>query len=112
MAVVCALQPIPNQGAHTREAFKDIPTVAESGYPGFVINPWFGLFAPKGTPAAVIRQINADIKQILQDKDTLEKFAGLGAEPFESTPQEFAAMLSKDIKTWAVVVKRSGATAE
>ena len=99
-------------GAKRAQAFKDIPTVAESGYPGFVISPWFGLFAPKGTPTAVIRQINADVKQILQDKDTLEKFAALGAEPFESTPQEFAAMLSKDIKTWAAVVKSSGATAE
>jgi tripartite-type tricarboxylate transporter receptor subunit TctC len=99
-------------GARRAQAFKDIPTVAESGYPGFVINPWFGLFAPKGTPPAVVRQINADIKQILQDPSTLEKFAVLGAEPFDSTPQEFAAMLSKDIQTWATVVKSSGATAE
>ena len=99
-------------GSKRAAAFKDIPTIAESGYPGFVINPWFGLFAPKGTPAAVVRQINLDIKKILEDKETQDKFAALGAEPFESTPQEFAAMLKSDIQKWAAVVKSSGATAD
>ncbi len=99
-------------GSKRAQAFKDIPTIAESGYPGFVINPWFGLFAPKGTPPAVIQQINADIKRVLSDKDVMEKFATLGAEPYETTPQEFAAILSADIKKWAVVVKTSGATAD
>ncbi len=99
-------------GSKRAQAFKDIPTVAESGYPGFVINPWFGLFAPKGTPPAVVRQINADINKILNEKDTVDKFATLGAEVFETTPQEFAAMLHADIQKWAVVVKSSGATAD
>lgn len=99
-------------GSKRAQAFKDIPTIAESGYPGFVINPWFGLFAPKGTPPAVIRQINADIRKVLEDKDTVDKFAVLGAEPYETTPQEFAAILHADIQKWAVVVKSSGATAE
>lgn len=99
-------------GSKRAQAFKDIPTIAESGYPGFVINPWFGLFAPKGTPPAVIRQINADIRKVLEDKDTMDKFAALGAEPYETTPQEFAAILHADIQKWAVVVKSSGATAE
>ena len=99
-------------GSKRAAAFKDIPTVAESGFPGFVINPWFGLFASKGTPAAVAKQINGDVKKVMEDKDVLDKFAALGAEPFESTPQEFQAMLHADIKTWAAVVKSSGATAD
>jgi tripartite-type tricarboxylate transporter receptor subunit TctC len=99
-------------GSKRAAAFKDIPTIAESGYPGFVINPWFGLFAPKGTPAAVVQQINADIKKILEDKATLEKFAALGAEPYDTKPEEFAAILHADIKKWAEVVKSSGATAD
>jgi tripartite-type tricarboxylate transporter receptor subunit TctC len=99
-------------GSKRAAAFKDIPTVAESGFPGFVINPWFGLFASKGTPAAVAKQINGDVKKVMEDKDLLDKFAALGAEPFESTPQEFQAMLHADIKTWAAVVKSSGATAD
>ncbi len=97
-------------GSARAQAFKDIPTIAESGYPGFVINPWFGLFAPKGTPPAVIKQINADIKKILENKDTADKFAMLGAEPYATTPQEFTAILHADIAKWAAVVKNSGAT--
>jgi len=96
-------------GSKRAAAFKDIPTISDSGFPGFVINPWFGLFASKGTPASVVKQINADVKKVLEDKDILEKFSALGAEPFESTPQEFQAMLHADIKTWAAVVKSSGA---
>lgn len=99
-------------GSKRAAAFKDIPTIAESGYPGFVINPWFGLFASKGTPVAVVRQIHADVKKVMEDKDLQDKFATLGAEPFETTPQEFQAMLRADIKTWAAVVKSSGATAD
>ena len=99
-------------GSKRAQAFKDIPTIAESGYPGFVINPWFGLFAPKGTPAAVVRQINADIRKVLEDKDTMDKLALLGAEPYETTPQEFTAILHADIIKWAAVVKTSGATAD
>ncbi len=99
-------------GGKRAAAFKDIPTIAESGYPGFVINPWFGLFAPKGTPVAVVRQINADIRKILEDKETMDKFALLGAEPFDTRPEEFSDMLHADIQKWAAVVKSSGATAD
>ncbi len=99
-------------GSKRAAAFKDIPTIAESGFPGFVINPWFGLFASKGTPASVARQINQDIKKVMEDKDLHDKFAALGAEPFESSPQELQSMLHADIKTWAAVVKSSGATAD
>lgn len=99
-------------GSKRAAAFKDIPTIAESGYPGFVINPWFGLFASKGTPASIAQQINADVKKVMEDKELLDKFSALGAEPFETTPQQFAAMLHADIQTWAAVVKSSGATAD
>jgi tripartite-type tricarboxylate transporter receptor subunit TctC len=99
-------------GSRRAAAFKDIPTIAESGYPGFVINPWFGLFASKGTPAAIAQQINADIRKVMEDKDVQDRFAALGAEPFETTPQQFAALLQADIQTWAAVVKSSGATAD
>jgi tripartite-type tricarboxylate transporter receptor subunit TctC len=99
-------------GSKRALAFKDMPTISESGYPNFVINPWFGLFGPKGMPPAVVRQINADVNKILQEKDTQDKFAALGAEPYESTPQAFAAVLHADIQRWAAVVKTSGATAD
>ncbi|MFM8609626.1 MAG: Bug family tripartite tricarboxylate transporter substrate binding protein [Burkholderiaceae bacterium] len=99
-------------GSKRAVAFRDIPTLAEAGYAGLVVNPWFGLFAAKGTPATVARQINADIKKVLEDKEVQEKFATLGAEPFETTPDELSAMLKADIQKWAMVVKASGATAD
>jgi len=99
-------------GSKRAQAFKDMPTISESGYPNFVINPWFGLFGPKGMPPSVVRQINEDVNRILQDKDTQLKFAALGAEPYESTPQGFGAVLNADIQRWAAVVKSSGATAD
>ena len=99
-------------GSKRAVSFKEIPTISESGFPGFVINPWFGLFASKGTPTSIAKQINADIKKVLEDKDVLDKFTAIGAEPFETTPQEFQAILHTDIKTWAAVVKSSGATAD
>ena len=104
-----AVRPLAVTGSRRSQAFRDIPTMAESGYPGFVINPWFGFFAPAGTPAAVVAKINADLNRVLEDRDTIEKFAAQGAEVLSSTPQELAAMLHQDIQTWAQVVRQSGA---
>ena len=95
--------------AKRAESFKDIPTIAESGYPGFDVNPWFGLFVPAGTPPAVVKQLNADINAVLKQKDTAEKFAAQGAEVAESTPEQFAATLRADIVKWDKIVRDSGA---
>ncbi|MGZ5179433.1 MAG: Bug family tripartite tricarboxylate transporter substrate binding protein [Ramlibacter sp.] len=99
-------------GNHRAASFKDIPTFVELGYPAFAISPWFGIFATGGTPPAVVQKINADINRILQEPDTVEKFAAQGAEVHMTTPQELATMLHDDIKRWAVVVKQSGATVD
>ena len=99
-------------GKQRAAAFKDIPTFAEQGYPAFAISPWFGIFATGGTPPAVVQKINADINAILQQPDTVEKFAAQGAEVHMTSPQELATMLHNDIQRWAVVVKQSGATVD
>jgi tripartite-type tricarboxylate transporter receptor subunit TctC len=99
-------------GKHRAAAFKDIPTFTELGYSQFGISPWFAIFATGGTPPAVVSKINADINRILEEKDTVEKFAAQGAEVHMTTPQELATMLHNDIQRWAVVVKQSGATAD
>lgn len=90
-------------------AFADIPTIAESGYPSFDVNPWFGLFAPAGTPAAVVRQLNTDINQVLGEADLVERFNRTGAEVFTTDPEQFAALLRADIAKWSQVVKQAGA---
>lgn len=89
--------------------FPKLPTIAESGYPDFDVNPWFGLFAPKGTSAKIVEKINTDIAALLKEPDTIKTIAIHGASPLATTPEQFKKMLDRDIKKWAVVVHESGA---
>jgi tripartite-type tricarboxylate transporter receptor subunit TctC len=92
--------------------FPELPSIAESGYPKFDVNPWFGLFAPNGTPTAILRKMNADLNAVLKEPETIAKFAAQGAEPLASTPEQLQAMLRADIEKWAGVVKQSGAVVD
>lgn len=87
----------------------NLPTIAESGYPGFDVNPWFGIFAPRGTPNVVVEKINADIANILRDPLTVKAIAQQGATPLITAPSAFGKMLDSDTKKWAVVVDKAGA---
>jgi tripartite-type tricarboxylate transporter receptor subunit TctC len=89
--------------------FAQIPTLAESGLKQFDIAPWFGLFAPGATPAAVVNRINQDVNELLKNSEVIEKFRSQGADPLARSPAEFAAMLRSDLAIWAEVVKTSGA---
>ena len=93
-------------------AAPDLPTIAESGYAGFYADAWSGLFAPKGTPRAVVDKLAVETQRILNLPDVRERFAALGAEPVGSTPAEFAQHVQREIAKWAVVVKQSGAKAD
>lgn len=86
-----------------------LPTIAESGIKGFDVDPWFGLFAPKGTPSDVVEKINTDVGAILDGPDIEKSFSAQGAVPLRSQPGDLKEMLDRDIKKWAVVVKESGA---
>jgi tripartite-type tricarboxylate transporter receptor subunit TctC len=103
------LHPLAVTSARRAAAFANIPTIAEAGFADFDVNPWFGLFAPARVPPQVIRKINADVNEILKTKDVQEKFMAQGAEPYLTTPQEFAAVLKADIEKWGKVVRASGA---
>ncbi|MES3014553.1 MAG: tripartite tricarboxylate transporter substrate binding protein [Pseudomonadota bacterium] len=106
------LHPIAVTSGKRAASFANIPTVAEAGFKDFDVNPWFGLFAPARVPAAVIAKINADVNEVLKSKDVVEKFAAQGAEPYLTTPQQFAAVLQADIAKWSEVVKASGASVD
>ena len=93
-------------------AAPDLPTIADSGYPGFYADAWSGLFAPKGTPRAVVDKLAIETQRILNLPDVRERFAALGAEPVGSSPQEFAQHVQREIAKWAAVVKQSGAKAD
>lgn len=90
-------------------SFPQIPTLAESGLKQFDVAPWFGLFAQGATPEPVVRKINQDVNELLANREVIEKFSSQGAVPLPRTPAEFAAMLKADLRTWAEVVKTSGA---
>jgi len=90
-------------------AADDIPTLAESGVPGYDANAWFGVFVPAGTPPAVINRLHAEISRILKIPEIRDRFLALGAEPAGTTPGQFATFFRNEIAKWAKVVKESGA---
>jgi tripartite-type tricarboxylate transporter receptor subunit TctC len=86
----------------------EVPTVAESGFPGFSAGSWFGLFVPKGTPRAVIDKLNQGVNKALPGLQ--EQMVREGADPVGGTPEQFAAFTRKEYEKWKVVVQESGAT--
>ncbi|HYC47771.1 MAG TPA: tripartite tricarboxylate transporter substrate binding protein [Burkholderiales bacterium] len=91
-------------------ALPDIPTVAESGYPGFDVQNRFGIFAPAGTPAAIVKRLNADFRAIVAMEDVRAKLVAAGGDPGSSTPAEHRALMEAEVKQWAKVVKAAGIT--
>ena len=87
----------------------ELPTMAESGMPGFDISTWFGLLAPAGTPPDVVARWNAGIVAALNAPDVREKMIAQGADPSPTTPAEFAAFIAKERDKYARIVKMSGA---
>lgn len=94
------------------KGFESIPTIAESGVPGYEVVSWQGIFAPAGTPPAIVKRLNAEIVKILKMPDVHERLEGLGVEPVANTPEEFAAFQKAEIAKWAKVVKDAGIKAE
>ena len=90
----------------------NLPTMMESGVPNFQMSSWQAVYAPKGTPKAVVQRLNAEIVKFLRLPDVKEKLgASLGMEIVGSTPEELAAHMAKEIPRWAELVRKSGATA-
>jgi tripartite-type tricarboxylate transporter receptor subunit TctC len=86
----------------------DLPTMAESGFPGFEAVPWFGLVAPVGTPKDVLEKLHTETVKTLAMPEVRKKFEELGLEPVGNTPAEFAAIIKKETPEWAAVIKDAG----
>jgi len=90
-------------------ALPDVPTIAESGLPGFDATSWFALFAPKGTPAPIVKKLNAEVLKAIENPETRKRMLELGGDLKAMTPEELGAYQKAEFEKWAQVVKASGA---
>jgi tripartite-type tricarboxylate transporter receptor subunit TctC len=93
-------------------AFPDVPTIAESGYPGFEAVAWIALAAPAGTPVALRERINAEVTRALRDPDFAGRMLAIGALPRPSTVDEFGSFLRSEQQRWKALVERSGVSVD
>ena len=98
--------------AQRSKLLPNVPTVAESGLPGYEAMPWLGFVAPAGTPAPIVNKFHAELMEVLKEPAVQEKFQSLGLEIIGNNPAEFADFIKKDIVKWGKVVKDSGAKAD
>ena len=89
-----------------------LPTIAESGFPGYDLSAWFGVQVPAGTSREIVSKLNAEIVRVIQEPETKNRLAGLGADPVTNSPEQFAAFIKSELAKWAKIVKDSGATAD
>ena len=100
-------------GASTKArlaALPTVPTIAESGLPGFEVQSWNGLLAPAGTPAALVQRYSREVQAILTDPAVRAEFARHGTDPSPTTPETFASIIHADILKWTSVVREAGIT--
>lgn len=98
--------------ARRSSAVPELPTIAESGLPGYDAGTWYGLLAPAGTPGEIIARLNAETVKILRTDDMKKRIAAEGGEIVGGTPEDFAAVIKRDIEKWTKVVAVSGARAD
>ena len=103
------LKPIAVAGPKRLAAFSGLPTIAESGVPGFDVSAWWGVVAPARTPGGIVARLNRDINKAIDLPDVKERLTSQAAEPTIMTPADFAAYINSEYTKWAKVVKESGA---
>jgi tripartite-type tricarboxylate transporter receptor subunit TctC len=93
-------------------AAPELPTMAETALPGFEQSAWHGIFAPAGTPAAVVSKLNADLNALLKAPEVVQRFASQGIEVTGGTPAEFAAFIKQDLAKYQKLVATAGIKVE
>jgi tripartite-type tricarboxylate transporter receptor subunit TctC len=102
------LRALATTGARRTETLPDVPTVAESGLPGYEALGWFGVLAPAATPAPVVDRLSGDANRVLADPDVRSRMLALGADPRGNTPEEFARFIREDQAKWAKLIRDAG----
>jgi tripartite-type tricarboxylate transporter receptor subunit TctC len=106
------LKALATSGAQRSAHLPDVPTLAEAGVPGYEVDVWYGLFAPKGTPPATVAKLSADARRVLLDRANRDKFGGLGVDPVGGAPSEFKRLLERETVKWSKVVNAAGIVAQ
>ena len=106
------LRAIAVTGEKRSSAAPDVPTVVESGLPGFVVTAWYGVSAPAKTPRAIIDKLNNEIVRALKSPDLRARLIDLGTDPVGSTPEQYTAFVQSEISKWAKVIKSAGIKGE
>jgi tripartite-type tricarboxylate transporter receptor subunit TctC len=99
------LKALGQTGLRRAHVAPDIPTLDESGLPGFDIAAWIGAVAPKGTPGDIVQKLNGEIGRALKDPEFAAQISAIGIDPIGSTPEEFSAFLHKEISRWKQIVQ-------
>ena len=94
-------------GDRRAKALPDVPTVAESGFPGYEANTWNGMLAPAGTPRAIVMRLNQEMLKILSQREVMDYMNADGAEPAGNTPDHFAAYIRSEHAKWARVIREA-----
>ena len=89
-------------------ALPEVPTVAESGLPGYEYTTWYGIFAPAKTPEAIVKKMNAEIVRMLADPQMTQRFQSQGGDPASSTPAQLTAYMREEMARWTRVIKTAG----
>ena len=90
----------------------DLPTLSESGVPGYDATSWYGILGPKGLPEPIVAKLNADISKIVHDPAMKQKFATLGVEPITGTPAQFTQLIRSEMDKWRAVVRTANIKVE
>ena len=106
------LRAIASIGLARTVALPDVPTVAESGLPGFEVSNWIGLFAPVGTPPEIVAKLNAEVQKIMRSPDVQKRLEAEGARFIPTTPGQFAAFQKDELVKWAKIIKDANIKAE
>jgi tripartite-type tricarboxylate transporter receptor subunit TctC len=106
------LRPIALSGTRRTPAAPGIPTIAESGIPGFAVTSWFGVAAPAKTPRPIVDRLNTEIVRALATPDLRERIEGMGADPVGNTPEQYTRFVENEIAKWGKVIKYAGIKGE
>ena len=99
-------------GLQRSPSLPSLPTVNESGLPGFEMSPWFGVLAPTGTSAEIVGRLNTELVRALRSADVATQFSAQGVEPAHSSPDEFLGVIKADLKKWGKVIAEAGIKGE